>query len=229
MEVSDLKELGLTNQESKIYLALISLGKSSASIIAREAKTSYGTIYEILAQMERKGLVEVVPEKTKKFIAVSPNKLMLLVKEKERRIKNLKEGINNLHKKYEYHSTPATVVAHGKSNFYRLKEEMAKTKKRDYSLRPVLEYRPASWRKMNKSIKEGVDFKILYGPSVKNNNLERFQKKGINLAKAPIDSAAISINDCEVLITLKKKNSTVLIKDKDFSNLMAWFFKKAFK
>ena len=65
-EIQELKELGLTEYEAKVYTTLVKLGKSSSAEIAKESGVSYGKIYTVLGSLERKHLAKVVPEKTKK-------------------------------------------------------------------------------------------------------------------------------------------------------------------
>jgi HTH-type transcriptional regulator, sugar sensing transcriptional regulator len=222
--IQHLQELGLSNQQSKIYLALVKLGKSSASKIATEAKVSYGTIYDVLSQMERQGLVKTVPEKTKKFIPTSPEHLLDLIKQKENSLNKLKKGVKEMKELYEQEPGQPVVIAQGKSNFYKLKSEVTSRKKRDYSIRPIFEYHPASFRRMKSRIKKGVDYKIISGPNSKKEVRDKYKKQGIKIHKTPIDNVIMAVYDKETLITLINKNTTILIKDKNFTDLMAWFF-----
>ncbi len=228
MNISELQELGLTEQESKIYLSLCYLGKASASAIATEAEVSYGTIYEILAQMERKGLVNTIPEKTKKFIATNPNQLINLVKTKEEKLNAIKQNIKSLKQKYELKDFQPIIIAQGKSNFHKIKSEMTSHKKRDYSIRPLFTDDPVTFRKMKERIKKGMDYKILFGPNASKKSISEYKKENISLKKIPIDNIIISLHDNETLITLLKKNTTILIKDEDFANLIAWLIDSQF-
>lgn len=53
----DLRELGFSMGEEKVYLALLKLGSSSTGNIAKEADVSRSKLYEILEKLARKGLV----------------------------------------------------------------------------------------------------------------------------------------------------------------------------
>jgi sugar-specific transcriptional regulator TrmB len=228
MDISNLRELGLSDQESKIYLALISLGKSSSSQIAAEAKVSYGTIYTILAIMERKGLVKIIPEKTKKFLATTPEDLVKLIEEKEQKLDNLKKQAQELKKRYDLGEQQPIVIAQGKSNFYKLKSEMTPHTKRDYSVRPIFDPDPVTWRKMKERKAKGVDYRVIYGPNTDGKSIAKYEKEKIPMIEIPVDNVVLAIHDDETLITLLKKNTTLLVKDKDFSELLAWLYKKAF-
>ena len=80
-----LKECGLTQNESIVYLTLLKIGKSKSGNIIKEAKTSGGKIYETLYKLIDKGLVKSVSENNiKYFIANEPETLLLYMKEKEK-------------------------------------------------------------------------------------------------------------------------------------------------
>ena len=80
-----LQEAGLTKGESKVYLALVLLGESSVTPIAREAKVSLSKIYEILENLIKKGLVSsIVKNNVKHFSAAEPERILdYLEKKKE--------------------------------------------------------------------------------------------------------------------------------------------------
>lgn len=191
MDIADLCELGLTEQEAKIYLALVSLGKSTASKIAAEAKVSYGTIYDILAHMERKGLVQTIPETTKKFIAASPEKLLEIAQHQEQHLLNIKKGIAELKKQYELDAVQPIVIAQGKANFYKLTSEMKPDFNRDFSLRPVFELRPASLRRMRQRRARGVDYRILYGPHANKQIVAKYAKEKLPMNASPVDNLSL--------------------------------------
>src|SRR3989344_8552837 len=52
-----LKELGLSDKEAKVYLAMIELGSAPVSAIAKQAKIKRPTTYVVLDMLSEKGLV----------------------------------------------------------------------------------------------------------------------------------------------------------------------------
>jgi len=62
-----IKNLGLTEQEADTYLALLRLGGSKASQIAKEIGVKRTTIYAILKALAQKGVVTVFFRKNQKF------------------------------------------------------------------------------------------------------------------------------------------------------------------
>ena len=55
-----LKDIGLTDYESKVYLALLEIGEGTSGEIINKAGIHTGKIYEILASLKNKGLISEV-------------------------------------------------------------------------------------------------------------------------------------------------------------------------
>ncbi|MBU2561625.1 MAG: hypothetical protein KKD17_04960 [Nanoarchaeota archaeon] len=84
-----LEEIGLTKGEITVYLTLLKLGETTTGKIIEEAQISSGKIYEILNKLISKGLVSyIIKEKTKHFIATSPNRILDYMHEKEKELKD---------------------------------------------------------------------------------------------------------------------------------------------
>ena len=83
-----LEKFGLSEKESVIYLAILQLGQSSVSDIAKKAEIKRTTVYRMIDELIRLGLITKVP-KTKKnlFIAVNPEILLENLERKEKMIK----------------------------------------------------------------------------------------------------------------------------------------------
>jgi len=93
----ELKRIGLTEGESKVYLALLKLGSSTVGPIVKESKLAYSKIYEVLDRLIRKGIVSyTIKEKTKYFQAVEPTRLLDFLNKKENEIKQNKETLKNI-------------------------------------------------------------------------------------------------------------------------------------
>lgn len=69
-----LKNLGLSEKEAKIYLALLQLGPSTPYQIAKKAELKRPTAYVIAEELVEKGLIVHVPgEDKKRYIARTPD------------------------------------------------------------------------------------------------------------------------------------------------------------
>jgi len=91
MDIQLLRKVGLTDGESKVYLALLELGSSTTGPIVKEADIAKSIVYQILDRLIQKGLVSyIVKEKTKYFQAGDPRKILGLIDEKETDLKEIK-------------------------------------------------------------------------------------------------------------------------------------------
>lgn len=71
-----LKEVGFTGNEASVYTNLLQLGPSPVLSIAQKTGLKRPTVYLIVDELIKKGVVATVPgEKKKVFIALSPQKI----------------------------------------------------------------------------------------------------------------------------------------------------------
>jgi len=92
-----LEDMGLTKGESNVYIALLKIGETTTGKIIEEAQISAGKVYQILDKLIKKGLVSyMVNNKTKYFSASHPNRILDLLHEKEKEIKNKEDEIKQI-------------------------------------------------------------------------------------------------------------------------------------
>ncbi|MFC1801589.1 TrmB family transcriptional regulator [Nanoarchaeota archaeon] len=101
MDTRALKELGLTDGEIRVYLALVRLGETTSGPIVDESGVSVSKVYQILDRLSKKGLSShIVKQKTKYFKAADPKRLLDYLMEKEEKLReqevNLKKIIPQL-------------------------------------------------------------------------------------------------------------------------------------
>jgi len=112
--MQELKEAGLTENESKVYLALIDLGPSMAGQIARKTGMHRRTVYDTIEMLIEKGLIGYIQKNNRKlFQASNPDRLLEIIKEKQN---ILSPFVDSLQEKY--HSTKEKE----ETNFYKGKE-----------------------------------------------------------------------------------------------------------
>lgn len=86
--IEPLKNLGLSEKEAKIYLALLQLGPSTPYQIAKKAELKRPTAYVIAEELVEKGLIVHVPgENKKRYIARTPD---AFIEERETKLKEAK-------------------------------------------------------------------------------------------------------------------------------------------
>lgn len=92
-----LKDLGLSEGEAKVYLALLRLGESQVNKIKIETKMHRTTIYDFIDKLIKKGLVSYVVKNNVKFFSAShPSNLESLIKEKKERLEEALPNLVNL-------------------------------------------------------------------------------------------------------------------------------------
>lgn len=80
-----LNEIGLDEKESKVYLSLLELRDASVQDIAQKAKVNRSTAYLIINRLKEIGLAkEARKGKRRLLIASDPDKLILLLEQKEK-------------------------------------------------------------------------------------------------------------------------------------------------
>lgn len=132
-EYYELLKVGLTDGESKVYLALSELGSSTVGPIVKKAKVAYSNIYDILNRLIEKGIVSsVIKSKTKYFQAATPSNLLDYLEKREKDVnfqKNeLKKIIPDLEKLQSSHSEQEAEVFLGKKGLKTAYEKMLRKK-----------------------------------------------------------------------------------------------------
>lgn len=81
--IEALQNIGLNEKEAKVYTALLSLGESTAYIVADRAGLKKPTTYVILEQLIKKGAARLIPRAKKaRYIAISPEELLAVSEER---------------------------------------------------------------------------------------------------------------------------------------------------
>ena len=82
---ADLEELGLTNYEARVYLALIRRDVFTAAEVAREAQVPRQRVYDVLEGLTRRQLALLRPGKVAGYSAVAPETAVHRLMEQQRR------------------------------------------------------------------------------------------------------------------------------------------------
>lgn len=90
-----LKKLGLSDKDSRVYLALLKLGPSSVRRVATEARINRGTTYDVLRELIDKGLVTYFHTgRTKRFVAEDPSKLQDIISRRQKELTQLSAKVD---------------------------------------------------------------------------------------------------------------------------------------
>jgi len=114
MNPHELTQAGLTENESKVYLALIDLGPALAGQISRKTGMHRRTVYDTTEMLIKKGLVGYILKNNRRmFQASNPERILDIIKEKEN---FLAPFIQELNKKF------VSTKEKEETNFYKGKE-----------------------------------------------------------------------------------------------------------
>jgi sugar-specific transcriptional regulator TrmB len=96
-----LQKLEISPTASRVYIALLELGKATADKIAKRAQTYKANVYDALDRLSEVGLATYIIEDNKRFfIPTNPEKLPQIIKEiektQEQKIKELKKDLNTI-------------------------------------------------------------------------------------------------------------------------------------
>ncbi len=97
MQLELLKKLNFSDKMAKVYLALLSLGPSSVRKLAQIVDLNRGTVYDILKELQDRGVISFYKEATKQyFVAENPEKLRDLVHKQEKDLQTVESELDKI-------------------------------------------------------------------------------------------------------------------------------------
>ncbi len=90
MDLTKLQSAGLSEKQSKIYLALIELKESGVTLLAKKTGINRSLLYFILEDLEKKGFVSyMIKNNVRYYKPVEPEKILDLIEEKMKSFKSV--------------------------------------------------------------------------------------------------------------------------------------------
>lgn len=234
METDALESLGLTRNESVVYITLLELGKAHIAQISEKTRMHRRTIYDCLERLEDRGLVSFVMEgKTRMFIPINPQKLKEIAEEKEEKIESilpkLLEALNKSKIKTE------VSVHKGKEGLRNVMDDLIKSKSTKwYSLTSAgkgseaLPFYIPEFHK--KRIKAKIELNIIFNKNKL--SLERSKElRNLNLTKVRfIDTTylvpiSIWLYINKIAFMLWESETAILIENKETADSFKNYFK----
>lgn len=115
--VDALRELGLSNYEARVFVALQRLGSGSAQAVARASQVPRSQVYGAADDLASRGLLEVVESSPKEYRPVSLQRARKQLRERiERQHERAFENLDEIHEDRAGHaedSEVATLRGHG--------------------------------------------------------------------------------------------------------------------
>ena len=249
MDTSPLKKAGLTDGETKVYLALLELGTSTVGPILEKSGITRSIIYRILEKLIKKGLVSyITKEKTKHYQSAQPNKLLDYIESREKKLKQNKNKIQELIpqlilKQSMAKKSEANIYEGFRGLMTAYDNRYQKLKKGDevvlYGLPAEQpEFHHAYWKKANAKLDNlGIKSRLLYHPDVTDNDLKnRNSYKFCEARKMPLkmespswvmiykDVVLIAIPQGEMPFAFEITSQEVA---DSFKNYFEWFWKQS--
>jgi len=124
----ELKQIGLNEKESKVYIELLQAGDCLVSKIAEKTKINRSLLYEILAGLAEKGIVTYIIKNNIRFYrAAEPSKILSVLKEKEKIFETILPKLNLLHNPRT--KKPIVEILEGKEGIKSILNDILRIKK----------------------------------------------------------------------------------------------------
>lgn len=122
-----LQKLGFSENETKVYLAALEMGVSSAQDIAQKAGVKRTTGYSVLSYLVNRGVAAKTKVKNKtRFLAEPPQRLLTLINELESGIKQALPELTAIYNKKE--TKPKITFYEGENALWKVYEDTLKEK-----------------------------------------------------------------------------------------------------
>lgn len=229
-----LKHLGLSENEARIYMAMLELGPSVVVEIARKAQINRPTTYVQIESLKKKGLVSTQTKGKKQFFIVeSPDKLELLIDNEIKAVEDKKNELNNfLPELLNLFNTsgqrPHVKFFEGKDGVLALQKEFLKTDDSPIygitSIDNVFEIFPEFENTyIKKRVHKKIPSKTIYtskkGPILKESDESSMREsKYVEPGKLPLGIDITIFKDKVAIIALKGKVSGTLIEHREVAD-----------
>jgi HTH-type transcriptional regulator, sugar sensing transcriptional regulator len=223
MNTDVLEQLGLTEAESKVYLALLELGSSQAGKITSKTGIHRRTVYDTIERLIEKGLVSFISQNNIKFFeAVDPYQLLEILKERQDNLKQILPQLDLLHNSSK--EKQETTFFRGKLGLKSVFNHQIEVGKEILVFGASVDapnilkaYFPHYDRER---VKKKISVKIVFDESVKNNDyIKSIPNADIKFIPKEYSSpAAINVYGDNVAIILwSEEPIAILIKNKDIA------------
>jgi sugar-specific transcriptional regulator TrmB len=232
-----LQEIGLSEKEARIYLALLQVDRNTVQELATRTKINRTTVYPVLESLQKKGLVSEVQEGKKvEYMAEPPERLetfterqRVVFEEHAARLKDIIPQIKSMEReqgerpivKY-FEGREGSIAAH--EEFYAMHEKKSREGYFIYNKDLLNKTFTQDEQDRYRKIRVG---KLVQPVSVYTNTDGDLNfptpgvRKRIDGDKYPIFSDLIIIEDRVLIGTLGDHVSSILIKSKDLANTLA--------
>lgn len=234
-----LRQLGLSENEAKVYLASLELGQANVQEIAKKAGINRPTSYFVIENLMKKGLLSSFhKEKKQYFTAADPDRLFdILEKEKiaaEEKKEELTKILPELHSLFRKTGRPVVRYYEGKEGISAMVreflEEATGTVRMVYSYDAITKIFSKEDREKWQAtrLQKGTKTKVLY--TRQEGMLQatpHSDRRKIPFEKFPVNCDIAIYNDKIRMASLGERLSGIIIEDKELSEAIKAIFEMA--
>lgn len=238
--LQQLTQLGLSENEAKVYVAMLELGPATVLEISAKAGVNRPTTYVQIESLKKLGLVSTQTKGKKQiFIAESPEQLDFMIEKQKTEIENKKEELSKLLPELTnlFNLTgekPQVRFFEGKEGILKIQSEFLKTKA-DFiygisDFDSVMEVFPNfSSAYSSKRAQKKIPSKLIYtstkGPFLKDADKDFLREsKYVSKDKLSLGSDITIFGDKIAIMALKGRVSGVIIEHKEMADSLRSIF-----
>lgn len=233
VDVKNLEEIGLSNKESEVYLALLKKGSFGGGELAKFLNVDRTHVYNILRNLINKGLVShIIKDKKTFFQACSPKNLLNSVYEKEQAIKAIIPELLLLEKNPLKHFS--VKVLEGKSGLRTLSRLFLDSKPKEVLVYggtgksyQVLEYEMPHVAKETKVMK--MKGRIITGKELKEESFTKLSNFKVRYVDELTPSSTMIFGDKVSINVFDEKPFFILIESKSVADSYKKYFESLWK
>lgn len=238
---NELKKLGLSDKEVKVYLAILELGEAAVQKISQKSKVNRATTYVVLEGLSKKGLVSEIEKEGKTLYgAQDPEFLFNLFKFQEREIKEKEAEFEKVLPELKAifnlaPQKPKVRFFEGKEGLLAIQEDILKEKDTEinefYSaddisrIFSVQELKEFVKRRSARKVKAKAFYTRSAGSISKENIPPQAEMKFMPQEQYPLHVDIIIYGDKIGLISLKPPLMGVIVENKELASALRSIFK----
>jgi HTH-type transcriptional regulator, sugar sensing transcriptional regulator len=241
VDITVLQEIGLTDSEIKVYLALLEIGSAKKGPLVKKAGITSSKIYEVVDKLIEKGLASyVLKDNVKYFNAAPPSRIKDYIKEKEMRLKEQEKAFDEilpslaLKQQFVQEGTHTEVYTgwKGMETAYQLMLSVLKKGDTNYvfgASKGEDEEKVRSFFNKHalRLAKKGIKQRIIFNESARGNIQETIRRPQLNEIRHMEHTTPAEINiwaDKTMIVILRKKPTVILVSDAKVADSFRKYF-----
>lgn len=185
-----LGDFGFTEYETKVYLALVHLGSSTANDLSKHSGVPSNKVYASLLSLIEKGFVSVLQLRPQQYRVVGLHPFEHLLGEKEKEITQIRSSLKEFKELFttkQHELQDVALVLKGKKRIVQMLAEASHNAQHfGYSFVGDLYFDYHSGKSVADAIKRGVEFRFLVQQTTENKKaVQQWKKVGVKIKYYP--------------------------------------------